>query len=110
MGSEQSSPSDAPGDLARARRNVKSSGPSELHAGTTLAATFGNRVTRQPRTVVDIQLVHYLLAVFFHSLDADADFRGNAFIRLPFRDQLQHFAFPCRKEVGPLSNRRAAKK
>ena len=46
---------------------------------------MGNRVARKTGGVVDIQLVHQMLAVLLHRLDADAQIDGDLLVGRTFR-------------------------
>ena len=47
-------------------------------------------VARQSGRVVDVDLAHDLLAVFFDRLAADAQFRGDLLVGFAFGNQLEH--------------------
>src|SRR5258708_40230124 len=55
--------------------------------------SFGDRVPSKLCDFVIVQLVHQLLAVFFHRFDADAQFCGNVLIGPAFGNELEHFKF-----------------
>ena len=55
-------------------------------ADGTLDDTFRDGMTSQAGHVMDAELVHNLLAVFFHGFDADAEFRGDLLIRAALSD------------------------
>src|SRR6185369_13811961 len=50
----------------------------------------GDGVAGETRGVVDVELLHEILAVFFHRFDADAKFRRGFFINVAFSNQLKH--------------------
>ncbi len=58
-----------------------------------LEDTFADRVARQAGCRVNVQLFHQALPVFFDSLDADTQFRSNAFVRVTLRDEVKHLEF-----------------
>ena len=57
---------------------------------TALDDSRGDGVAGETRGVVDVELLHEILAVFFHRLDADAKFRRGFFINVAFSNQLKH--------------------
>ena len=67
---------------------------------------FGDGVPGETSDVMNVQLVHDLLAVLFDGLDADVEFGGNLFVGLAFGDKLKDFASRVvrrvlRRRTGP---------
>src|SRR5271167_3177007 len=50
----------------------------------------GDGVTGEAGDLVDVELGHEILPVFFDRLDADAEFRRRLFVGLAFGNQLEH--------------------
>src|SRR6185503_8021728 len=49
----------------------------------------GDRVAREPRGVVDVQLAHEILAVLLDRLDADSELGGRLLVGHAFGDELK---------------------
>src|SRR6267378_7107977 len=75
----------------------------------SLNQPFGNGIAGQPGNVVDIELVHHLLAMLFHRLDADGKLGGDLLVRETLRDKLQHFGL-ARGEFPGFARRLAGRK
>src|SRR2546425_579710 len=50
-------------------------------------------VADQPGDVVDIQLLHYLLAMLLDCLDAEVQLRCDLLVGIAFRNELENFGF-----------------
>src|SRR5438128_10435174 len=74
----------------------------ELGGGSGFNDSFGDGVARESRDVVDVQLVHDVLAMFLDGLDTDAQFAGDLLIGFAFGDQLQHFRLAGGQTAAPL--------
>src|SRR5690348_7036210 len=77
----------------------------ELRRGFDDAARDG--VTREAGDVVDVELVHHLLTVLLHGLDADAEVGRNLLVHLALRDELQDLEL-ARRELLAVHLHRAA--
>lgn len=67
-------------------------GGSFNHAG-------GDGVAGEAGGVVDVELVHHGLAVFFDRLDADPELVGGLFVGVAFGDELEDFGLACGEGV-----------
>ena len=56
-------------------------------------------VAGETRGVVDVELLHEILSVFFHRFDADAKFRRGFFVNVAFGNQLKHL---CLARTQPV--------
>jgi hypothetical protein len=52
-------------------------------------------MTGQTRHIVNVQLIHHLLAMLFHRFNADAKFGGDLLIGPALGDQLQDLRLAC---------------
>src|SRR5256885_8302396 len=79
-----------------------------LQAGVVFYNAFGDRVTGQPGNVVNPQLVHHLLPMFFDSLNADAKLGGDLFVGPALGNELQHLSLTRRQIIRTAFQRLAA--
>ena len=70
----------------------------DLHAAFDDAG--GDGVAGQAGGVVDVELVHEALAVFFHGFDADVQDLGAFLVRFALGDELEHLHLPRGENVG----------
>lgn len=71
-------------------RRTPGKGSEDGNLHTALDDTGGDGITREARSIVDVQLFHQMPAMLLNSLDADAEFRRGFLVSLSFRDQLKH--------------------
>src|SRR5689334_10211479 len=83
---------------------------TDSHSRVALDDPFCNRVSRETRDIMNVQLIHHLLPVFFHRLNTDTQFRGDLLVRAAFGDELQNFRFPCCQVIGSFASRLSAGK